>query len=289
MAFDWTLRVIRRNTLKRIDNSLFASCLVMMLSGCCARVATTMCPDCPVVVIQAEHESKVQAIRFEATSRFVHVDGTLFLSGRSAIPQIKLYEYDGPMPLNESVCKIVKDSYRVFDYIEQKCKAESSASEQDDRTVCVNFYRNGAIPISYPVRFALYQQISAELRLAIDNDASDNARLADPEIGDGTEPLRFADINCLGTDIVVVPDYAVLLAARDGVFTLACVYYRGEVNPVRFSRTVFFSFLKEDVKLRREITIEEFRTDIVAKMSDCVNSTRENSSWKFRLVCWSTR
>ena len=37
--------------------------------------------------------------------------------------------------------------------------------------------------------------------------------------------------------------------------------------------------LKEDVKLRREITIEEFRTDIVAKMSDCVNSTRENSSW----------
>ena len=35
--------------------------------------------------------------------------------------------------------------------------------------------------------------------------------------------------------------------------------------------------------------IEEFRTDIVAKMSDCVNSTRDNSSWKFRLVCWSTR
>ena len=287
MAFDWTLRVIRRNTLKRIDNSLFVSSMIMMLTGCCAHVVTDMEPvRCPVIMIQAEHKPQVIAIQFEAKSRFVHVDGTLFLSGRSAIPQVKLYEYDEPMPLNESVCKIVKDSYRVFDYIEQKCKAESSASEQDDRTVCVNFYRNGAIPISYPVRFAFYQQISAELRLAIDNDASDNARLADPEIGDGTEPLRFADINCLGTDVVAVPDYAVLLATRDEAVTLACVYYRGEVNPVRFSRTVFFSFLKEDVKLRREITIEEFRTEIAAKMSDCVNSTRENSSWKFKLIIW---
>ena len=287
MACDWMQKVIRRSTLMRIDNGLLVSSMIMMLTGCCAHVVTDMEPvRCPVIMIQAEHKPQVIAIQFEAKSRFVHVDGTLFLSGRSAIPQVKLYEYDEPMPLNESVCKIVKDSYRVFDYIEQKCKAESSASEQDDRTVCVNFYRNGAIPISYLVRFAFYQQISAELRLAIDNDASDNARLADPEIGDGTEPLRFADINCLGTDVVAVPDYAVLLATRDEAVTLACVYYRGEVNPVRFSRTVFFSFLKEDVKLRREITIEEFRTEIAAKMSDCVNSTRENSSWKFKLIIW---
>ena len=261
--------------------------LSLALAGCCGRtlsVARPVAVKCPVVVVQSEVEPQVIAMVFVSMTRHVHVDSLLYLSGLDVLPKLKLYDYNGCPPFRNS-CKIVKGGRSFLSDIEQRCNMEVSESERDDQVVWATFYRSDMIPQSYPVSFELYKGLVADLRTSIDNNVSiDDCQGIEYPVG----CRWFDDIKCLGTDVTAVPDMSVLLSAYDGTgYSPACVFYRGEVNnPVKCSDWAFFRLWTERVKLKEEITMDEFRKEVESKMSECAKRYASDFQWEFRLVCW---
>ena len=274
--------------MQKLAKAILVSSLA--LAGCCGRtlsVARPVAVKCPVVVVQSEVEPQVIAMAFVSMTRHVHVDSLLYLSGRDVLPKLKLYDYSGCPPFRDSWCKIVKGGRSFLGNIEQRCKMEVSESERDDQVVWVTFYRSDMIPQSYPVSFELYKSLVADLRTSIDDNASiDDCQGIEYPVG----CRWFDDIKCLGADVTAVPDMSVLLSAYNGTgFSPAYVFYRGEVNnPVKCSDWAFFRLWTRSVKLREGITMDEFRKEVEAKMSECTKLFASDSQWEFRLVCWDS-
>lgn len=262
----------------------------LALAAGCGRTLSVARPrtvKCPVVFVQSEVEPQVIAMTFVSMTRHVHVNSLLYLSGRDVLPKLKLYDYSGCPPFRDSWCKIVKGGRSFLGNIEQRCKMEVSESERDDRVVWATFYCSDVFPRSYPVSFELYKGLVADLRTSIDDNAS---------IGDSQEieyPVGsrwFDDIKCLGTDVTAVPNVSVLLSAFDGTnFSPACVFYIGEANkPVECPSWAFFRLWTGSVKLKKGITMDEFRKEVDAKMSECTKLFDSDFHWEFRLVCWDS-
>ena len=272
--------------MQKLTKAILVSSLA--LAGCCGRtlsVARPVAVKCPVVVVQSEVEPQVIAMVFVSMTRHVHVDSLLYLSGLDVLPKLKLYDYNGCSPFRDSWCKIVKGGRSFLGNIEQRCKMEVSESERDDRVVWATFYCSDVFPRSYPVSFELYKGLVADLRTSI----ADNASIGDSQGIEYPVGSRwFDDIKCLGTDVTAVPDMSVLLSAYNGTgFSPAYVFYRGEVNnPVKCSDWAFFRLWTRSVKLREGITMDEFRKEVEAKMSECTKLFASDSQWEFRLVCW---
>ena len=274
--------------MKKLTKVILVSTLA--LAGGCGRTLSVARPrtvKCPVVFVQSEVEPQVIAMTFVSMTRHIHVNSLLYLSGRDALSKLRLYDYNGCPPFRDSWCKIVKGGRSFLGNIEQRCKMEVSESERDDQVVWVTFYRSDMIPQSYPVSFELYKGLVADLRMSID----DNASIGDSQGIEYPVGSRwFDDIKCLGTDVTAVPDMSVLLSAYDGTgFSPAYVFYRGEVNnPVKCSDWAFFRLWTRSVKLREGITMDEFRKEVEAKMSECTKLFVSDSQWEFRLVCWDS-
>lgn len=100
----------------------------------------------------------------------------------------------------------------------------------------------------------------------------------------------FDGIKCLGTDVTAVPNVSVLLSANDGTgFSPAYVFYREEANkPVECPSWAFFRLWTGSVKLKKGITMDEFRKEVEAKMSECTKLFDSDFHWEFRLVCWDS-
>lgn len=261
----------------------------LALAGCCGRTLSVARPravKCPVVFVQSEAEPQVIAMTFVSMTRHVHVDSLLYLSGRDVLPKFKLYDYNGRPPFRDSWCKIVKGGHGFLNDIEQRCKMEVPELERDDRAVWVTFYRSDMIPKSYPVSVEFYESLVADLRTSID----DNASIGDCQgIEFPVECRWFDDIKCLGTDVTAVPDMSVLLSDNGTGFSPAYVFYRREVNkPVKCSDWAFFRLWTRSVKLKEGITMDEFRKEVEAKMSECAKLFDSDFHWEFRLVCWDS-
>lgn len=255
--------------------------------GCTLSVARPRTVKCPVVFVQSEVEPQVIAMKFVSMTRHVHVDSLLYLSGRDVLSKLKLYDYNGCPPFRDTWCKIVRGGHRFLGDIEQRCKTEVSESEREDRVVWATFYRSDIMPESYPISFELYKGLMADLRTFID----DNVSIGDCQGIEYPVGCRWFDgIKCLGTDVTAVPNVSVLLSANDGTgFSPAYVFYREEANkPVECPSWAFFRLWTGSVKLKKGITMDEFRKEVEAKMSECTKLFDSDFHWEFRLVCWDS-
>ena len=273
-----------KSILMLISNCLLGCGLILSVFGCGGRVAAPV--ECQVVVVQGKDDNRVKVVAFESLCRFVRVAGTWFVSGNDAPGQLKLYDLEGAPWLCGNWCKTVKDAGRLFADIERRCKDEAVDPEHKDYTVCVRFYPDNAVPRTYAVRTELYKEILDELIANVNNAAEVESCL---EVADMPGCRMFPSTRSVGTEIVDVP-YAAVLVSRDRErLSPACVFYSGDVNPVRHSPLWVFGciyFPIERVRMKQETTIDEFREMVESKKKEYIKNRSSDSAWKFRLVCW---